>query len=66
MDSLSDYPFKHEFLNELIKEKIIKESIFCKSNNFFIIMRLKSISFLFTFRLYFVENLEKFFYRFCS
>lgn len=28
MDSLSDYPFKHEFLNELIKEKIIKESIF--------------------------------------
>ena len=28
MDSLSDYSFKHEFLNELIKEKIIKESIF--------------------------------------
>ena len=28
MECLSDYPFKHEFLNELINERIIKESIF--------------------------------------
>ena len=28
MECLGDYPFKHEFLNELINERIIKESIF--------------------------------------